>query len=175
MLPSVYRPVAMNCCVVPSGIAALLGVTSSEISSASVTCTDAPPDTLSWVADTVAVPTARPEARPVVVTPTSALLVEAHAAVAVTSLVVPSEYLAVAVSCRFMPFARLTVDGVTSMVTMTAGVTVSVVEPVIPDAVAAIIVVPVPTAVASPPVCGAMLMVATVASEDIQETLAVMS
>jgi hypothetical protein len=175
VLPSVYKPVATNCCDVPSGIAALVGFTSSDTRTASVTCTEALPDTPPTVADTVAVPTVTPEAIPTGVMLTTVASVDSQRAVDVTTLVVSSEYVAVAENCCSVPFARLTGFGVTSIATMTAAVTVSVVDPVTPEAVAPIVVDPTARDVARPADPADMLTVAIPASDDVHETVPVMS
>src|SRR6202051_532695 len=65
--------------------------------------------------------------------------------------------------------------GVTAMETRAAAVTVNVVVPETPLIVAVIVVGPAPTAVASPMVLAAVLMVATPVALDVQVTEEVMS
>src|SRR5207253_2111344 len=62
--PSVYVPVAVNCCVVPAAMDGLVGVTARETSVAAVTVNVDEPDTEPNVALIVVVPAATPEARP---------------------------------------------------------------------------------------------------------------
>jgi hypothetical protein len=65
--------------------------------------------------------------------------------------------------------------GVTAMETRVAAVTVNVVVPETPLIAAVIVVEPAPTAVASPMVLAAVLMVATPVALDVQVTEEVMS
>ena len=59
-----------------------------------------------------------------------------HATEAVSGCVEPSEYVPVAVICCVLPHAMDALAGVTAMETSTAGVTVSVAEPLTPLAAA---------------------------------------
>jgi len=81
----------------------------------------------------------------------------------------------VAVNCCVKPFAMLGFAGVTAMETSEAPVTVNVVDPEMPLIDAVIVVEPAPTAVASPMVLPAALMVATLVVPDVQVTEDVMS
>lgn len=65
--------------------------------------------------------------------------------------------------------------GVIAIDTSRAGVTVSVVEPLAAPVAAVIVVMPVPTLLASPLLSGPLLTVATVASAELQCTVAVRS
>jgi hypothetical protein len=81
----------------------------------------------------------------------------------------------VAVTEVLVPFARDKVDGVTSIATNTALVTVSVADALTPDIAAVIVVVPAATDVAIPTVPTVLLMVAIPASEELQVTCVVRS
>ncbi len=82
---------------------------------------------------------------------------ELHAAVAVRILVLPSEYVPVAVNCCVVPSGIEALDGATAMDTKTRGVTVRVVFPVTLGATAEMVVEPVRIEVPRP----VELMVAT--------------
>jgi hypothetical protein len=98
-----------------------------------------------------------------------AVLDDAQVAVAVRFCVVPSVSVPVAVNCCVSPLATLGVAGVTAMEASTAGVTVSVVFPVMLPEVAEIVVVPTATVVARPPAA----MVAVAVLDEAQVTEAV--
>ena len=74
----------------------------------------------------------------------------------------------VAVNFCFEPSAIDTFAGVTAIETSTAGLTVSVAEALIELEEIAIVVIPVPNVVASPCVVGESLIVATLASVELQ-------
>ena len=86
----------------------------------------------------------------------------------------PAVNIPVAINCCFVPRAILGLTGVTPMDNSVAGVTISVVFPNIPEvrSVAVIVIEGALTAdeVASPLKPAALLMVATVSSEDFQDT-----
>ena len=90
VLPSVYVPVAVNCCVVPSAIDGLTGVTAIETSAAAVTVKVVepvtPPDAALIVVAPVATVFANPAAE-IVATP---VLEDVHVAELVRFPVVPS-------------------------------------------------------------------------------------
>jgi len=76
----------------------------------------------------------------------------------------------VAVNCLVLPKGIVGADGVTMIETKAAGVTVSMVEPLMDPELAVIIVCPVPTLVASPTLGAVLLIVATAGTELIQVT-----
>jgi len=69
---------------------------------------------------------------------------EFQVAVLVMSRVLLSEYVATALSCCVLPLGIASEFGVTLIDVITAGVTVSEVVPLTPDALAVIVVVPTP-------------------------------
>ena len=75
-----------------------------------------------------------------------------------------------AVNCLVLPKGIVGAAGVTMIESKAAGVTVSIVEPLIDPEVAVIIVCPVPTLVASPTLGAVLLTVATAGTELIQVT-----
>ena len=75
---------------------------------------------------------------------------ELHKTEAVRSCVLVSLNVPIAVNCLLVPIAIVEFAGVTASETNVAAVTVSVVLPLTDPEVAVIVVVPVPTAVASP-------------------------
>ena len=78
VLPSVYVPTALNCCVVPKAIDGLGGVTASETRAGGLTVSVADPDTVPEAALIVAAPVATLLARPVLVMVAMAVLEELH-------------------------------------------------------------------------------------------------
>ena len=78
-----------------------------------------------------------------------------------------------AVNCCVVPFAILGDTGVTAMETSPAAVTVSAVLPETVPIVAAITVLPVPAELANPLVPVALLTVATLVTDELQVTWAV--
>jgi len=77
------------------------------------------------------------------------------------------------VNCCVVPSAMFGLLGVIAMDTSVAAVTVSVVDPDIPADVAVIVVEPVATEVALPLEPAALLMAATVAIDELQDTAVV--
>jgi hypothetical protein len=94
---------------------------------------------------------------------------ELHVAVLVRFCVVPSLKVPVAVNCCVPPFGADGFAGVTAMDTTVAGVTVSVVLPLMLPELAWMVVEPVPIEVANP----AVLMVATVRVDELHVALLV--
>jgi hypothetical protein len=82
--------------------------------------------------------------------------------------VVPSEYVPVATNCCDVPFAKVSGEGVSTIESSAAGVTVSIVLPVTPLCVAVIVVEPCANADARPMVPGVMLIVATAPMDEDQ-------
>ena len=108
----------MNCCVAPTVTVGFAGDTAIELSVevAAVTVTAAVPLTPLCEAVTVVEPAAAAVTIPEVLTPAMLELAVAQEAVEVTSPVVPSEYVPVAVNCCVPPTAILAVAGETAMV-----------------------------------------------------------
>ena len=94
---------------------------------------------------------------------------------AVTSPLLPSVYVAVAVKACVSPTDRVALAGATVMLTISGAPTASVVESEMPPEVAAIVAVPIPELVASPFEPAVLLTIATVASEVDHVTVVVMS
>jgi hypothetical protein len=113
--------------------------------------------------------------RPLALTAAMVLSDEFHTAVLVMSRVLLSEYVATAVSCCVLPFGIANEFGVTLIAVITAGVTVSVVVPLIPEALAVIVVVPTPVVCVKPAVGLLMLIVAALGFEELQFAVLVMS
>src|ERR1700732_466783 len=116
------------------------------------------PVMLPTVAEIVEVPAPTPVAKPVALIVATVAVPEAHTAL-LSTCVVLSLNVPVAVNCCVAPLVIEGFAGVTAMDTSVAGVTVSSVEPVMLPTVAEIVEVPTPAAVAKP----VALIVATVA------------
>jgi len=179
VLPSVYVPVAVYCCVVPSAIVAVAGLIAIDTSVAGVTVSVVDPLIVPDTAVIVAVPCPVLVASPGVAPPVLLIVAtvgvsDDHAAVPVRFCVLPSVYVPVAVYCCVVPSAIDGAVGVTAIDTSAAAVTVTVVDPLIVPEVAVIVAVPSPTLVASPVVCPAMLIVATVGVSELHCTVPVM-
>jgi hypothetical protein len=114
--------------------------------------TAAPPTPDATRAPMLLVPAATPVTRPLELTVATPVFEDVHVAWRVTSLVVPSLEVAVAVYCTVPFTANEAPAGVTAMdVTVEAPVTVKDAEPVNVPTAAEIVVVPGATPVASPP------------------------
>jgi len=98
---------------------------------------------------------------------------ELHATTVVRFCVVPSVYDPVAVNCCFVPLAILGLFGVSEMDRSVAGVTVKVVDPIIPPDDALIATEPTAVAVVSPCIPEVLLISATDPSETLQRTASV--
>lgn len=112
----------------------------------------------------------------------AALLIVATAAedelqitVSVMSCTVPLSYVPVAVNCRVVPWVMMAFAGITATPTSVAEVTFKAAESESVPAVAAIVVAPTDFARASPREPAVMLIVATVADDELQVTELVMS
>lgn len=179
VLPSVYVPVAVNCCVVPIAMDALGGVTAIETSTAGVTVNVVFPDTAPDSAAIVVVPLPTPEADPF--RPAALLIVatpgldELHRAVLVISCWVRSLKVAVAENCCVVPKGMLGIAGVTATDTTIAGVTVSPVEPLTPPTAAPMVVCPVPALLACPWLGDVLLTLATAVLDELHVADAVTS
>lgn len=152
--PSVNVPVAVNCSLVPSAIDGVAGVTANDTSAAVLTVSVVDPLTEPEVAVIVAVPSPTLLPKPCV---GAALLIvatvavsEPHCTVLVMFCVLPSVYVPVAVNCSLVPSGMVGIAGVTAIETSTAGLMVSVVEPLIVPDVAVTVVLPRATLLATP-------------------------
>jgi hypothetical protein len=154
VLPSVNVPVAVNCCVVPNAIDGVAGVTANDISVAAVTVSVVDPLTPPTLAVMFALPTPAPLATPGAGPPVLIVLTpgvsELHSTVLVMFCVLPSVYVPVAVKACVVPSGITGTAGVTAIVTSTAGLTVTVVEPLIVPNVAVTVVLPKATLLATP-------------------------
>ena len=151
MLPSLYVPVAENCCVVPATIEAFVGVIAIDCKVAAVTVSTVEPVIDDDVAVIVEVPTPAPVASPAALIVATEVVPELHLTVPVRFCVVPSLNVPVAVNCCVAPLVIDGFAGVTAIDCNVAAVTVSIVEPEIDDDVAVIVEVPTPAPVARPP------------------------
>lgn len=178
-LPSEKVPMAVNCCLTPTGSVGLVGETAIETTTADETINKVLPVLPPKVAAMVVGPTARPLARPI--EPAALLMLallvseELHTACVVTGCVVESVKIAIAVNCCVRPTGSDVLVGLTAIENSTAAVTVSPVVPLLPLRVAVIVVEPVETVLANPSEPAALLMVATPVFEEVQVTCVVMS
>jgi len=160
VLPSVYVPVAVNCCVVPSAIVGLCGLIAIDTSAAGFTTS-------------VAVALIAPELMPIVVVPVPSVLaspavpavllivatvatVELQCPLCVRSCVLPSVKVPVAMNCCVMPRETVGAGGLIVIDTSAAAVTVSSVDPLTVPELAVMLAIPITTICASP----ALLIVA---------------
>ena len=107
----------------------LAGEIAIELTFAEVTVSGVLPVTLRKTALMVNDPNARAVASPLTVIEARLLLDVCHCATPVTSWVVPSEKVPIAVYCWFSPRSRMRLDGVTVIWVTVAEVTVSTVLP----------------------------------------------
>ncbi|HXO06277.1 MAG TPA: hypothetical protein VN884_11680 [Candidatus Sulfotelmatobacter sp.] len=156
-------PVAVNCSVALFAMEGFAGVTAIDTSVGAVTVSVVEPLMAPEVALIVLVPAATPVANPPAVIVATAVVDELHVAVLVKFCVELSEKVPVAVNCSVALFAMEGFAGVTAIDTSVGAVTVSVVEPLMAPEVALIVLVPVATPVANPPV----VIVATVVVEEL--------
>jgi hypothetical protein len=175
VLPSLYVPVAANCCVVPFAIVVPVGVTDMDTNSGAVTETLVDPKTVPDVAVILELPNRSPITNPLALTGATAGTEDAHVADAVRSCVLPSLYVPVAASCSVVPSGTAAPPGVIAIETKAAPATVIVVEAEMEFDVAEIVAVPCPELVASPLLPAALLIIATVASEELHVTVVVRS
>src|SRR6266849_3899168 len=154
VVPSVYVPVAANCCEVPTGMAGFCGVSAIETRVAAVTVRLPEPLTDPDAAVIVTAPEARVLARPwlptVLLTVATVPSEELQCTVPVTSCVLPSLNEPLAVNCCVVPNGIEAAVGLTVIAFKTAAVTVKVVVPVMLPDVTLIVVVPVLPPVATP-------------------------
>jgi len=150
VLPSLYVPVAVYCCVAPTSIEKFAGVTAIDTNTAGVTVNPVVPVIAPETAWIVVFPTPAPVAKPLLLIVATPVLVELHTTDPVILAVLPSLYIPVAVYCCVAPFAIDAFAGATTMETSVA-ITVKFVVPLIEPDVAQIVVVPTPTPDANPP------------------------
>ena len=179
VVESEYVPVAVNCWVPFTAMLAVAGVTAIEdnvAAVAAVTVRVLVPVLPLKAAVMVAVPAALAVARPPVAIVAVAVLDELQVTCVVILVLVPSEYVPVAVNCWVAPTTILAVAGVTTIednVTWagTVRVAVPVLLPVAGVEVAVMVAVPAATAVARP----LLLTVATDALDELQVTCVLIS
>ena len=154
VVPSVKLPVAVNACCVPNAIVALPGVTAIDTSAAALTVSVVDPWIVLCVAVMFAAPVATLAAIPwlplLLLIVATAGLSELHCTVPVMSCVLPSVNVPVAENCFVVPSGITGIAGVTAIDTRVAGLTVSVVVPLIEPNVALTLVLPTAALVASP-------------------------
>jgi hypothetical protein len=183
VVASLYVPVAVNCCVVPSAIEEAAGVTAIETRTAAVTPSVVEPATAlaGSVADIVLVPIETLKARPslpkALLTVATAGLEELHVTAPVRSWVVASLYVPVAANAWVVPSAIEGAVGVTSIESKAAAVTPNVVEPAmaLAGSVAVSVLVPIETLAARPSLPEALLTVATAGIEELHRFCTVLS
>jgi hypothetical protein len=145
--PSVYSPVAVNCCEPPIEMDGLCGLTSMAARIAVVTVRLPDPVTAPKVALMTVLPlpvlVAIPVLPEVLLTVATLEIDELQWAELVTSCVEPSVKVPTAVNVWFIPNGIAAVAGLTVIETTEAGVTVSSVDPTIPPSVAVMVAVPV--------------------------------
>ena len=164
LLPSVNVPVAVNCCVVPSGIAGMAGVMAIETSAAGVTLTVVEPTIEPEVAVTPAFPWLTLLTKPWLSTVAMPVCAESHLADVVKSSVLPSLYVPVALSCFVVPKAKDGFEGVIAIESNTGCATLRVAEPLIEPETAVMVALPMAAAVANP----LLLTLATSGDEEFQ-------
>src|SRR5258707_6046050 len=163
-------PSAVNCCVAPLLIDGFGGVTAIDAGVGGLTVSTVEPVIAPLVAEIVDVPAPTPVARPVALIVATVVVPDAHTAL-LSTCVLLSLNVPVAVNCCLLPLLLDGFAGVTAIDISVGGVTVSTVEPVIVPLVADIVDVPAPTPVARP----VALIVATVVVPDAHTTLHVSS
>ena len=167
VLPSLYVPVAKNCCVVPATTEGFVGAIAIDCNVAAVTVNTVEPFIAPDVALMVEVPTPAPVAIPAALIVAVVVVPELQVTLEVRFCVVPSLNVPVAVNCCVAPLVIDRFAGVTAIDCSVAAVTVSTVEPEIDDDVALIVEVPTPAPVANP----AALIVAVVVVPELHVTL----
>src|SRR5208337_1111831 len=162
VLPSVNVPVAVNCCVMPSGIVDAGGLIAIDTSAAAVTVSCVELFTLPDVAVIVAVPRPVLFASPVLLIVAAVGVSDVHVTVLVRSCVPPSVNVPVAVNCCVVPSASVGAAGVTAIDTRAAQVTFGDLAPATAPTLSVIAALPCPTPLAFPGDPTAVLIVATV-------------
>jgi len=178
--PSVYVPVAVNCCVPPAATVGVAGLMLIDVTVACVTSSDAVPLTEPFFAVMVVVPTAALLTRPVELIVATVALEEDQVVRGEDerSWLELSVNVPVAVYCCSRPRAMDGVAGVTAIEAKAAGLTVSKVEAEVEPTVAVIAVLPVfPVAglVVKPWLPAASLTVTRLKSEEVQWVVLVRS
>jgi len=125
VLPSLKVPTAENCSLVVSAIVTLPGVIAIEARSAAFTLAEALPLIVPEAAVMVTVPRFRAVTRPLTVIEATLVFDELQVTMPVTSCVLPSENVPVAVNCCKVPSGRDAFAGVTAIDVKVALVTVS--------------------------------------------------
>ena len=156
----------MNCCVVPSGIVGMAGVTAIETRTAGVTLRVVEPTIDPEVAVTLVLPSATLVASPCPLTVAMVPFAVPQVVVLVRSRVLPSLYVPVAANCWVVPRANDGLRGVTAIDTSTGCPTLRVADAAIEPEFAVILAVPTPVPVASP----LLAIVATVVRDVVQLT-----
>jgi len=149
-LPSLNWPSAVYCCVVPFGSDAPAGVTVIETSVADVTVSLVEALTLPDVAPMVELPAAMVVASPAALIVATAAVEDVHVTALVTSCMLPSLKVPAAVNCCICPAAIVGLDGEITIETRAAGLTVTLVEPVMLAEVAITFALPTANAFAMP-------------------------
>ena len=147
----------MNCCGTPAGTLGDCGLITIDTNCAAVTATVVEPE----IDPEAAVMLADPAVTPVTFLTVTEFMSEDQSAEEVSSCMLPSVKVPVAVNCSLVPAEIEEFAGVTAIEISAAAVTVSVVEPLIEPDDAVIVEVPAATLVAKPWVLAAGLMVAT--------------
>jgi hypothetical protein len=143
-------PVALKGCAVPSGIDGCSGVTLIDTRAAGATVRVVVPEIPETVAPIDVVPVATAVATPAASIDATEGMDDDQEAVAVTSCVLLSVNVPVAVKPCVNPLASVGLDGVMAMLTNSAAVTLSVADPLIAPEDAVIIAEPTCVPVASP-------------------------
>ena len=164
-------PVAASCRVVPLAMLGVNGVIAIEVSVAEFTVKVVLPEIAPDVAVMVDVPVVALVVMPAAFTVAIDVVPEVQVTDALMSCVDPSEYVPVAVSCLVAALGIDGLAGVMEIAVSVAAVTVSVVLPEIVPDVAVMVEVPIATPVARPLV----LVVATDAVLEDQDTIALIS
>lgn len=162
---SLNAPVAVNCFVAPAGIVLFKGAIASDNSVALVTVAESVPDIAPAVAVIVVVPAATAWPSPLTSTVITLVALDDHVT-DVSSCVLPSLKMPVAVNCCCVPGAKEGLAGVTVIESRLAGTTVIVEESVNAPTVAVMVVVPPPNVVAKP----LLSTLATLGSEEFHVT-----
>ena len=162
---SLKVPVAVNCLLASSGMVELTGAIASETRIALVTVTEAVPEIEPELAVTVDVPAPIAVPSPVELTVRTLFALDDHWT-DVSTCVLPSSNVPVAVNCCSVPIASEDVDGEIEMEVRCAATTVRDVESVRDPTVAMMVVVPAANVQASP----VLSMVATAVEEELHMT-----
>jgi len=174
-LPSVYVPCAVNCWPVPSAIVGVCGLIAIDTSAAGLTTSGTvaltPPELIPIIVVPVPSVLASPAVTAVLLIVATVATVELQCPNCVTSCIVPSVNVPIAVNCCVMPKGIVDPAGLIAIDTSTAAVTVSTVDPLTLPALAVIVAVPIPTPLASP----ALLIVAVATVSDVQLAVLVRS